>query len=1088
MSEQSSNLFDALGIAQASSVGDARPLTSSDLTFMTNEPGARLLDRFNVLVKGCKAFDVLVGYFFASGFHALRPSLEGTSRIRALVGIGTSGDVIHAANVSRQSQLALSLSHSEVKQAVEEGVVAEFEDSDDNRSVEEGIAAFTHWLKSGKLEIKAYPTQNIHAKLYIVTFAEGDRDVGRVITGSSNFTQAGLVENLEFNVELKNRSDYEFALRKFNELWADAVDIREKYLEVIRTKTWLNDTITPYDLYLKFLYEYFKDELNQSEEVFYRYTPENFRKLEYQEQAVLSAKRVLQEHGGVFISDVVGLGKTYVCAMLANQLEGRHLVIGPPVVLDASNPGSWRNVFGDFKVAADYESLGRLDRLLDRGVEKYENVFIDEAHRFRNEDNATYEMLARVCRGKRVILVTATPYNNYPRDILSQIKLFQSGKRSTIPNMPNLDGFFGRLQKNLKDLDRQRDYDEYMRTVRENARETREKVLKYLMVRRTRSEIVRYFGTDLEKQNLKFPEVAEPRPVYYELTDEESAIFDETITCLTRTMTYARYAPKLYLKKGPAQLERQSQANMRSLMRILLVKRLDSSVYAFRRSIDRFIASLRRYIAALESGSVYISKRYSEKIFDMVENDDDEAIERLLEEADVEVYSASNFEPGFEEHLRSDLETLQHIQKMWSRVTRDPKLITLTQKLRSDPILKKGKILIFTESKETAEYLRDSLDNEHKVIAFTGGSDVTARDRVISNFDANVRHPKDDYRILVSTEVLAEGVNLHRSNVVVNYDIPWNPTRMMQRVGRVNRVDTKFDTIHTFNFFPTKQSNDQIKLKEAAEAKIHAFISMLGADARLLTEGEEIESYELFNRLTSRATITGSDEEEESELKYLEVIRDVRDNNPDLFEKIKRLPKKARTGRPDDPRDSLLTYFRKGKLQKFFLCRSDGTAEELDFMSAAKMLESAPDTPKLQPGQDFFDLLQANKNAFDHCTDEEAVEGPKEGSRSNAAQVLKILKAFRKDMRKLTDDQEDYLRTVMSRFESGSIPRQTAKTTHAALQQGLRANPTALMAIGILRKTIPDEFLDGFAVESGAHSSKPREVILSEYYGGRTDE
>ena len=112
--------------------------------------------------------------------------------------------------------------------------------------------------------------------------------------------------------------------------------------------------------------------------------------------------------------------------------------------------------------------------------------------------------------------------------------------------------------------------------------------------------------------------------------------------------------------------------------------------------------------------------------------------------------------------------------------------------------------------------------------------------------------------------MLSEGVNLHASNVVINYDIPWNPTRLIQRVGRVNRVDTTFDTIYTYNFFPTEESNDIIKLKEAAEAKIHAFIEMLGADARLLTDGEEIKSHDLFAKLTSKKTITGEDEADAS--------------------------------------------------------------------------------------------------------------------------------------------------------------------------------------------------------------------------------
>lgn len=210
-------------------------------------------------------------------------------------------------------------------------------------------------------------------------------------------------------------------------------------------------------------------------------------------------------------------------------------------------------------------------------------------------------------------------------------------------------------------------------------------------------------------------------------------------------------------------------------------------------------------------------------------------------------------------------------------------------------------------------------------MCFTGDSGEATRDKVIENFDARARHPKEDYRILVSIEVLAEGVNLHRSNTVINYDIPWNPTRMMQRVGRVNRVDTLYDTIHTFNFFPTKQSNDQIKLKEAAEAKINAFLTLLGGDAELLTEGEPIGSHELFNRLISKQTLEGEEESVESELKYLHMIKEIRDKAPDLFEKIKHLPKKARTAKQhcktltgSSTLSGLITYFRRGKLQKFF--------------------------------------------------------------------------------------------------------------------------------------------------------------------------
>ncbi len=1057
----------------------------SDLTFITNEENRNLLERFQVLIRDTDFFDVLVGYFYTSGFKPLYKSLENTKKIRILIGIGTNRETVDLVRQVRDSgQQIFPFSHAEVKEQFSEEVANEMEDSEDNREVEEGITKFLEWLDSGKLEIKAYPAENIHAKLYIMTFAEGDRDAGRVITGSSNFTQAGLVDNLEFNVELKTRTDYDFALNKFNGLWENAVDVKDKYIETIRTKTWLNNTITPYRLYLKFLYEYFKDEISQADEVFFKYVPVDFRKLEYQEQAVLNAKKILEEYGGVFISDVVGLGKTYMSAMLANQLDGRTLVIAPPVLLEKSNPGSWPNVFSDFRVHADFESLGKLDYLVKQGTEKYKNIFIDEAHRFRTETNVTYEKLARICRGKRVALVTATPLNNTPKDILSQIKLFQKSRKSTIPNLPDLKSFFSGLEKKIKALDRQKDRDEYIKTARENARKIRENVLKYLMVRRTRSEIEKYYGEDLKKQGLKFPEVVDPEAVLYELNDEEDGIFNSTIEMAAKRFKYARYTPLLYYKgERLDQLEIQSQKNMGSFMKILLVKRLESSFYAFKNTLNRFIASYERFLEEFEKGKVYVSKKHTNKIFELLDNDDEETVQQFLEEDKAREYPAKDFRKEFREDLTYDLGLLRQIKNLWDGVKRDPKLLKFIDILSRHPVLKKNKLIVFTESRETADYLTRALQEKFpdKVLSFSGDSSALIRERVIENFDARARFPKDDYRILITTEVLSEGVNLHRSNVVINYDIPWNPTRLMQRVGRINRVDTAFDKIYTFNFFPTRQSNDQIKLKEAAEAKIHAFISMLGADARLLTEGEPVESFELFNRLISRKTITGEDEHEESELKYLKIIRDIRDNDPDLFADIKHLPRKARTAREIQDsgfkiQNALITYFRKGKLQKFFLA-GNNESKELDFISAAKMLEADAETPRKTPGRDYYDLLEKNKKSFELATSEGLPEPKTKGSRESSVQLLKILKAMQ-DFRQLTDEQELYLRKVMKQLEEGGMPKQTTKK---ALQEVSKQGANPLKILGVLQKTIPAEFLKEHIAESAALTFGPREVILSEY-------
>ena len=1060
-----------------------------DLTFIVNEPGRTLKDRFKELIKDCSFFDCLVAYFYVSGFHTIYDALEKTDKTRILVGIGTSRSTYDLIKEATNKKL----SHYETKQEIENSVVNEMADSEDKLEIEKGVQKFIEWIKKGKLQIRAYPSQNLHAKLYIMTFKEGDRDIGRVITGSSNFSQSGLVDSLEFNVELKNASDYEFAKKKFDELWENAVDVSEKYIHTINEKTWLNQNITPYELYLKFLYEYFKDELSRTDEVFTKYLPEDFKRFRYQEQAVLNAKKILEEYGGAFISDVVGLGKTYIAAMLAGQLDGRTFVLAPPALLNKNNPGSWPNVFSDFHIPAEFESIGKLDSA-KKSIEQreYANIIIDEAHRFRTEITISYEDIAEICRGKRVILVSATPYNNSPRDILAQIKLFQNAKKSTIPGVLDLEKFFGKLEERLKKVDRQKDYNKFLEITKGNAKEIRDRVLKILMVRRTRTEIEKYFAEDLEKNNVKFPEVLDPKPFYYQLNADEDKIFMETVQLVTQKFKYARYMPLLYLKKPVKPLEEQSQKNMGGFMKVLLVKRLESSFYAFRKTIERFIYSYNMFIDEYQKGNVYISKGYINKIFELLEQGDDESIQRLIDEGKAERYASSDFRPEFERDLKNDFEILKRIKSMWENIKRDPKIEKLVYELKHNPVLKNKKNIIFTESKETAEYLAENINKELGSIAllFHGGSSESVRDKVIENFDARARNKKDDYKILISTEVLSEGVNLHRSNIVINYDIPWNPTRLMQRVGRINRIDTPFDKIYAFNFFPTKQADSEIELTNIARSKIEAFLTLLGGDSAILTEGEPVSSHELFDKLLSKKTIS-EDEEEESELKYLRFIEEIRDKNPELFERIKRLPKKARSSKTfsEDLKDfatthSLLTFFRKGRLMKFFLSNKEKIIE-LDFLSAAKILESPPDEKRANlPLVNYYEFLDKNKSAFFDATIEEIFETRRRAGRSSYDELLKILKATQKNSKQLTEEQEEYLQKVINRLEEGSLPKKTVQKTLKGLNELKRDIQNPLKVIGVLQSGISLAFLKSHYAESSAITEGKREVILSLYLDG----
>lgn len=959
--------------------------------------------------------------------------------------------------------------------------------SEDSFKVEEGIKKFIEWLKLGKLEIRVYPSEKIHAKLYIMGFKEGNMDTGRVITGSSNFTKAGLSDNLEFNVELKNYGDYKFSLEKFNELWEDAIEVTEEYVTTVRTKTWLNDSITPYELYLKFLYEYLKEKINIDQEELKRsFLPENFLDLEYQRDAVKDAKMKLEEYGGVFLADVVGLGKTYISAMLAQQLDGRTLVIAPPILLDEDNPGSWRNVFEDFGVrGVKFESKGKLDKLIDMGVDRYRNIFIDESHDFRNEETQGFAKLSQICQGKRVILVSATPLNNTPKDVLNQIKLFQKPRKSTLPNpeVRDLEKYFTKLQNRLKGLDRRKDKDEYLKIVQENANEIREDVLQYLMVRRTRTSIMKYYGKDLEKQGLKFPDVEDPEPIYYHFDEKLDDIFTRTLKLIIAEFGYSRYTPLLYLKRELSPLEKASQRNMGRFMKILLSKRLESSFHAFKNSIHRFILSYTHFIGEYKKGNVYVSKKHINKIFELLENDDDEAVQRLIMDDKAERYDSSEFKPNFLKDLQRDLDVLEEIQAMWNDITDDPKIDEFIRVLNEDKNLRNNKILVFTESKETAFYLEEKLNKAlgKVTLAFSGDSGESMRRKVIKNFDAKERNQENDYQILVSTDVLSQGVNLHRSNVVINYDIPWNPTRMMQRVGRIQRVDTKFDKVFIYNFFPAGPINELIGLEEAATSKIAAFIEMLGNDSRLLTD-EEIKSHDLFNRLTSKETITGEDEEEvDYELKYLTFIRDIRDNEPDLFNKIKRLPKKARTARKhSEDYNSLLTFFKSGKLRKIYITNGN-IAEELDFLETAGTLEVEKDTKAEKIDAEFYNHLDINKRQFEAVFEVEE-ENSSKGSRSNSTKLIKIIRATLQMQKQFTEDDEEYLQDVMGLLEDGVLPKGLTKKLVKELNDLKDLEP--LKILGKIKTGIPSEYLQDKGRNAPTEPSGPREVILSEYLIG----
>ncbi len=1069
----------------------------TDLTFFTNEEGQSLLSRFKATLKDTQLFDVLVGYFRTSGFYQLYESLEPVEKIRILVGLNVDRETYDIMQYHEQLGMLDFESHQRTKKQFQQNLKIEIETSYENDNhLEIGIKKFIEFLKSEcenqeqdkstggngkKLEIRAYPSKNIHAKVYIGRFYPDDRDYGFVITGSSNFSESGFIANREFNVELRKKMDVKFAENQFNTLWKESVDISDDFIDTITKKTWLNDEITPYELYLKLIYEYLEEDINLADE-FDPFLPEGFMKLKYQSQAAIQAKKILEAYNGVFLADVVGLGKTFITALLLQQLQGRTLIVCPPVLKDY-----WKDSLFDFGIRSfEVESLGKLEHIIKRGLERFDYIVVDEAHRFRNENTQSYANLLDICRGKKVILVTATPLNNTVDDIFAQIKLFQAPKNSTIPGVPNLEKFFNGLKAKLKKVEKTDPV--YKTLIKEVSNEIKNSILRYVMVRRTRTDVIKFFKGDMEKQGLVFPDVDNPQQIIYKYEGKLENVFNETIKYL-HLFTYARYTPLLYYvgNKVLSEFEKQQQRNVGGFMKGILVKRLESSFFAFRQSVDRFIDSYERFIEMYNNGTVYISKKVN--VYDLLDNDDFEKLESLVDEDKASKYDSKDFRKEFVEKLEFDLQILKDIKTLWVKVDQDPKLEQFIAELKTTKALKKNKLVVFTESKETGDYLYNALIEEfpNQVMFYSsiGGrhtnktltsNHAISRDIIKDNFDPNRKEKSNDLRILIATDVLAEGINLHRSNVIINYDLPWNPTRVLQRAGRVNRLGSQFPSVHIFNFFPTTQSDEHLGLEINITNKIQMFHDILGEDSKYLTDGEEIGSQELFNTLNNKQAYTGEGEEGDSELKYLELMRDIRDKNPDFFKKIKELPKKARSGyvKPKLESNQLFTFFRIGKLKKFYQ-NNNGNSTEITFFDAVHNLECTPLTKRAKIPEDYYHLLQTNKARFE--LDSTIGNEPSEssGGRSNAKYIENRLKdKVFKNCKTFTDTDEEFIEGVKNMLANGTIAKRTAQDIKKELEKTI----DPMDVLHILRKHIRS-----VAIETiGSNKSfQRREVILSGY-------
>lgn len=1072
--------------------------------FFTNREENTLFNKFKGIFENnpdLEWFDALIGYFRSSGYFKIRPLLENIPHVRILVGINADRIL---SKYNEQGLLFRGDSEETIKEALL-NLKQDIAECDYSEEVEKGILQFIEDIASQKLEIRAHTTQKLHAKIYIFRPENwNEHKQGSVITGSSNLSDAGLgsgkVSNYEFNVLLNDYDDVRFATEEFERLWNESVAILPSQIEGIKKESYLNDSITPFELYVKMLSAYLGKSIDYNPDSVE--LPPKYKKLSYQIDAVNQGYDKLAQYNGFFLSDVVGLGKTVVALMIAKKFFfgngfpehiSKILIITPPAVKSA-----WERAVDDFGLkTCKIITNGSIHKEQKRFA-SYDLVIVDEAHKFRNSTSEGYDVLQRLCKSKapqggmlgknaskkKIILISATPLNNDPSDIQNQVYLFQDGGNTDL-DIPNLDDFFKDIKKEYQ-IAKTLDEVEQKERVADIYTRLREAVIAPLTVRRTRADLLENesYKRDLDEQGIKFPVPAPPGKLYYKLSADLDYLFDRTLNCLANELNFSRYKAIAYLK--PEYKSRYTTADMAStqlqhIMKCLLVKRLDSSFFAFKQSLKKFKNAIEAMLKMLADDHVFIMNKVDVTTF--ILNDEVDALLRLFEEKkedhpDMSIFHAEDFEKSFKTALEHDLDIVQELNDEWSIVDDDPKYDEFLRQLKSNLLNKKhnpsGKVVVFSEAEDTTKYLFERLhaDGITKILTVYSKTRDQLEETIKENFDANLKkdEQKNEYDIIICTEVLAEGVNLHRAAVIVNYDTPWNSTRLMQRVGRINRIGSKNERIYIYNFFPTVEVNNAIELEKKASLKLHAFHYALGSDSQIYSPDDEAPgSFGLFS--------TEITEEKDERLKILLWLRQFRDENPEWYKRISDLPLKVRCARfatEDTPPAVFSVIYLKNKKRDTFFMVDDTQEHCITFLDAEKLLRCSSDTARQKLPSLHYTHIKRSLAVFTRQVEDSAGQQQVVSSALNSKEKksIAVLEAF-KNLDFVNDMEKKKLTAAQDAIRDHRFNK-LYKEVNKLTSNNLRPidNLTALLKL-----------IDKYISDVDAEPMEDQEVIAQEFGG-----
>ena len=964
-----------------------------------NYKGNDLAKYLNSVLPRCDSGKFAIGYFFISGLDVIIENVKHLKELRILISNTTDQKTAETLiqGFKRLQEVKENLepdqyqSKEDVKKILEDtkSNLKESLEKMKQEDIDENIINILLDLMSpGKkiIKVKVLTKEKLHAKAYLLKLKEDSdlRQIARTdgygIVGSSNLSIAGLQHSSELNLVTLDKQDYEHLSEWFDRLWNDAEEFTEDF-EYILGNSWAGKTFSPYDVYLKGIYHEMKERLGkESEKMLNPFGTIGPHLFDYQLQAVHQSVRLLEKYRGIILADVVGLGKTFVTTGILKILQMTEglipLIVCPPVLIPM-----WKDVMNTYQIHADFLSRGELsknDYSLSEDFRRAQHslIIIDESHHFRHSNSNQYLNLKKYLdkdEDRKVILITATPLGTSINDIFNQIELFHKTDILTIPVGTTS---FKQFKKGVED----KKYD-----IRD--------LLKQIMIRRTRRYVLDVYSQKDKKFDRKFilntktnEKIFFPKRKLNTLTYDVQKTFNDRyydiLDLLTKNnLKFTRYGLGKYIlehKRTSKPIYSSLYTNgpaLIGLIRMLLLKRLESSIAAFKNTIRKMVFINNVFSEALNRGFVPsgdLAQRIlydsagDVDVFDVLLGKESSVPDgKKLDEILSEVKKSNSYFPisdfnkdALSRDIKKDLETLNEIYQIIKDVdiANDDKFEQLVKVLKKNP---NEKILIFSEYSDTANYvgkrLKTAFPKNEKEIAVIDSSIGGGKEqgKIMYRFAPKANssliltgEKLESIRILVSTDVMSEGTNLQDAGMVINYDIHWNFVRLIQRAGRIDRIGQEREIINLTSFLPDPKIESDLQLHNRVKNCIDDYMRVIGDDNKVLEESEKLNPDDMYAIYESTAEDETRLDPEDSLLsvdKLEKKLKEIEKLDQDYYNFILQMQDGARTGSKktisEMKGDVIVTAFQAGTLRKYYKIDSESNVTEINWSEMEKYLE-----------------------------------------------------------------------------------------------------------------------------------------------------